>query len=182
VFSCGDQCPQLKMGDTLLLVAMHIASKQLGAPDWLWATFWWRKDAPSGQWWTCGDAQRSVIGSLPSQWRNYSMDVTKSFKQRKPRLDVSNPCGAPSVINAREHEEDYSSYSPFVEARFENGLKSSCISCHARAGTNSSPIFSVPPPGSSNEATLKEFEGHIGLDYMWIVRRAGMRRTTWTGP
>lgn len=180
LFSCPGQCPSVNAGDTAILVAMHVASKQAEAPDWLWATFWWRGDhAGSGPWWTCGDAQRDVLtGPLPRQWKNYSMDVTKSFKQRKPLVDASNGCGVPGTLGTK-HDAERASYNPFVEANFDNGFKSSCISCHARASTMSGTKFTIPAPDQDDDATLRELEGHIGLDYMWTVRNAGLRRTTW---
>jgi hypothetical protein len=182
IFSCGDSCASdLKAGDVLLLVAMHVASKQ--TPEWMWATFWWRgpDSAPMhGSFWTCGDAQRQVVlGGVTPPWSNYSMDVTRTFRLAKPLPDSDHPaCGLPGRIGA--DEQYLAAYNPFVEASFNYGLKSSCIDCHARASTNSSlPENLVPKPNSvDGHPALRDFEGHIRTDYLWSLRR-GLAPTFW---
>lgn len=168
-FTCDD-CPPLEAGDLLILVALHIASKEM--PEWLWATFWWRDaDAPSGTFWTCGDAQReAVLGEVGLPWSNYSMDVTASFTMAKPRPrnQAEAACGFPGEIG--EGEQLRAAYNPFVEAFFENGLKSSCVDCHSRATTNREDIRNdVPEVNEPAGPALRDLEGHVRLDYMWSL-------------
>jgi hypothetical protein len=174
-FGCpsGAACPRLKKGDLLLLVAMHIASKQM--PEWLWATFWWRdSDARSGDFWTCDDAQRKeALNQVPLPWSNYSMDVTASFTMEKP-MRPRNPqdasCGIPGEIG--NGNQWLAAYNPFVEAFFRRGLKSSCIDCHSRASTNraTTPFDTVPAINAPPGPALRDLEGHLRLDYMWSLR------------
>lgn len=182
VFSCGTRCQghQLQKGDVMVLIGLHIMSKQ--TPDWLWATFWWRgRDDQTGQrlgrYWTCQNAQRpQSITSKGEPWTNYSMDATASFKYRKPIARKGEPCGAPPRIGVSE--EYAAAYNPFVEASLANGLKSNCVHCHAKASTSSNADRTVPSPRVMGAASLDMFEGHIRLDYLWSVRR-GLSRTDW---
>jgi hypothetical protein len=183
IFSCGETCPnRLKRGDLLLLVAMHVASKQ--TPEWLWATYWWRPadSETHGDFWTCDDAQRTnSIGTPTRPWANYSMDVTQSFRMAKPKPSESNKPGACGLPGKIGRDEQYlAAYNPFVEASFSNGLKSSCIDCHSRASTSSAPVFRfVPEPDSvDSHPALRDFEAHVRLDYIWSLWRS-LKHTDW---
>jgi len=170
-FICPENanCPELKKDDLLLLVALHIASKQM--PEWLWATFWWRDaDAPSGTFWTCGDAQRKeALGDVKAPWSNYSMDVTASFTMKKPspKTPADAACGVPGEIG--KSEQLRAAYNPFVEAFMPHGLKSNCLDCHSRASTNRTHPANVPDVNGPVGPELQDFEGHIRLDYMWSL-------------
>lgn len=169
--------PDVQNGQTLILVALHIVSKQM--PDWLWATYWWRGDGPlatHGNSWTCADAQRDAIKSdlakMPAFWQYYSMDVDASFKYPKPPVDSTEvtKCGTPGTIGIN-YEERLAVYSPFVEALLLNGRKSSCIGCHALANTGMAQDGpKVPPVGVPDQnLSLATFELGIRTDFMWKV-------------
>lgn len=176
-FVCN-ACPSLKAGQHLILVGAHLASKQM--PDWFWATYWWRgRDDPatSGTDWTCNDAQREAaigqqLGRLIPAWKNYSMDVTASFRIPKPRLADNAPCGKPKPIG--RGDEYLAAYNPFVEALImPNGLKSNCIDCHARADSDAAAgrqKNTVMDPGMLDPyILLSNFEGHLRTDYVWSL-------------
>jgi hypothetical protein len=173
-FAPQPNVPDVPNGQTLILVALHIVSKQM--PDWLWATFWWRGDgalATHGQSWTCADAQRDAIkqdlAKMPAVWQYYSMDVDASFKIAKPLVNPAEGCGSPGKIGI--NEERIAVYSPFVEALMNNGRKSSCIGCHALANTGLACDFpTVPDLGFGDpKLLLPTFEMHLRTDYMWKV-------------
>lgn len=169
-FRCAKAlCPPLASGDLLIMVGMHIASKQM--PEWLWATWWWQGPANSDEAaWTCGAAQRPATIGAAGPWSNYAMNVTASFRKEKPRLTEDDPCGSPGVITGGQ--ELRATYNPFVEAREENGLKSSCVDCHSRASTKSAAELAIPSVDETGGPTLAGFEGHVRLDYLWTLRRA----------
>lgn len=167
-------CPDLQLGDTLVLVAMHIMAKT--RQDWFWATFWWKGEQYrhlKGDSWTCDNAQRPAEIANAPPWNNYSMDVIASFKPTKEKLDPSDPCGAPPPIT-RDLELS-AGFNPFIEGRFAEGRHSTCINCHSRARTVSGgfPRFFI---GDSIRTDLypglKEFEGHIRTDYVWSIAAA----------
>ena len=134
---CGRGCARPAVGDLMLLVGLHIVSKQ--TPEWLWATYWWRgPDTTTGTFWTCQDAQRpDAMKTGAKQWLNYSMTATAGFRGAAPtpKSAADEACGYPGDIDGSQ--QYLAVYNPFVEARFKpNGLKSSCVNCHARASTN----------------------------------------------
>jgi hypothetical protein len=170
-------CPALPPGQTLILIGVHLASKE--KPDWFWATFWWqgvhRQDGSSPQTasWTCDNAQRPPELAT-GVWSNYSMDVRTSFEDPKPQVDAKDiaNCGSPPIIGRNEQLQ--ATYNPFVEGVKLKGRKSSCIDCHSRADTNINPDVSIPqecpPPGPlQDKPTLEQFEGHIRTDYLWSI-------------
>jgi hypothetical protein len=178
-FVCPLCTTPLQPGQQLVMVAMHVASKQL--PDWFWATFWWRgDDSHSGKSWTCDDAQRAEVAPEPTGvWKRYSMDVIAGFYYAKPTPTAGEDCGTPAKIG--NSEQYLAMYNPFVEALFQNGLKSNCIDCHARASSDGRAILrtSVPPVGEDDPYTqTSNFEGQIRSDYLWTL--AGhLRHTTY---
>jgi hypothetical protein len=182
-FSCANgfatSCPvdNLPPGQNLILLGMHIASKQ--RPDWLWATFWWRGDRDisgkpiprtNGDSWTCDNAQRPPRLSKGVA-SNYSMDLTIGLDFRKPQ--VMEPylavCGTPMTIG--KNEELLAAFNPFVEELMTKGRKSSCINCHSRADTRKDPDQNIPIPCDEGKPKLSDFEGNIRTDYLWSIRK-----------
>ena len=103
----------LRAGDSLALVALHVATREL--PDWVWGTFWWHDHAPLGPYAATRPAEQQV------PWRNYLMNV--AFDAVRPR----EPDGSPRIV-----------FNPWLEARFADdgqggGTVSNCVSCHRRA-------------------------------------------------
>jgi hypothetical protein len=105
-------------GDYFVLTAMHIATREI--KNWTWSTFWWH-DHPA----QCG-SPRSIKGScefaagrpesVSGPWRNYLMDTT---------LGETMPKG---ITN-----HNHATFNPLLEAHFENGVFSNCMTCHEMA-------------------------------------------------
>jgi hypothetical protein len=180
IFSSCSACQnELDVGDVLILIALHVTSKQ--TPEWLWATYWWRgpdQEHLSGTYWTCQDAQRPEAIATAGVWKNYSMDATASFRLLKPKPESSadSNCGTPPQLGDeqlpdRAGQEYLATYNPLVEADFSNGLKSSCVNCHAKATTSQSPDRTVPFLDDTESPFVRSFEGHIRVDYSWAARR-----------
>jgi hypothetical protein len=103
----------LRAGDYLVLVAAHLASKDL--PEWVWTTLWWH-DRPND-----GPFAADRPSNLSGIWRNYLVQV--AFDANTPAA----PDGGPHI-----------SYNPWLEARFPDGkqgggTQSNCMACHRRA-------------------------------------------------
>jgi hypothetical protein len=158
----------LRAGDSLALVALHVATREL--PDWVWGTYWWHDSPDDGPYATLRPT------NLAQPWRNYLMDV--AFDRDLPR----EPDGTPHVA-----------YNPWLEARFADsgqgsGVVGNCMSCHERAstavdqpfavtrGSDSSPLTSRPPrppssevqpPGSMSE--LRPRGVPVGTSFLWSI-------------
>lgn len=113
----------LRAGDHLALVALHVATREL--PDWVWGTVWWHDRPGQGPY----AAGRPADQAAP--WRNYLMNV--AFDAERPR----EPDGSARIV-----------FNPWLEARFPDsghggGTVSNCLSCHRRAGFPAVGAFTV---------------------------------------
>jgi hypothetical protein len=167
-------CPPVSPGEKLVLLGLHIASKE--RPDWFWATLWWRGGRvprTNGNAWTCDNAQRPDALKT-GRWSNYSLDVSTSFELSKPAVTGGDlaECGAPESIGTI-NEQLRAAFNPFVEGVVEDGRKSSCIDCHGRASTYPNNLKITPPVTTADDSYpgLRDFQGHIRSDYLWSVAR-----------
>jgi hypothetical protein len=134
--------PTLARGDHVVLVGMHLSTREI--PDWVWATFWWHDRPDDGQF----AAQRParVTGAA----RNYLMDVAYSAES------PAEADGTPHVC-----------MNPWLEARFPNGLRSNCVACHQRAAFGAADYLPVTrgtlAPGDPY------FSGKVTTDFVWSL-------------
>lgn len=140
----------LQVGDYAVLAQMHVTTKEID--DWIWATFWWHDRPNSGPYAT--DRPNAVTGVA----RNYLMDV--AYDAIYPReMD-----GTPNAV-----------YNPWLEARFQNGPLSNCMTCHQRASYPRVGVDFLPVtrglPDLANDPMFAP--GRLQTDFMWsIVGRA----------
>lgn len=100
-------------GDLLILVAAHIATKEI--QEWVWGTLWWHDQAGSGPF----AADRPA--SMQSPWQNYQLQV--AFDAQRPLAADGGP---------------HVAFNPWLEGRFPDsgnggGTMSNCQACHRRA-------------------------------------------------
>jgi hypothetical protein len=137
----------LMIGDFVLFVGFHITSKEID--DWTWSTLWWHDRPDDGLF----AADRPI--EVKGVWRNYLMTIADD--QVTPR----EPDGSPRA-----------GFNPWLEARFQNGILSNCMTCHHRAsfppafGTGFLPIRR----GLPNPATDPAFQpGRLQMDFLWSI-------------
>src|SRR5262249_4954859 len=121
--------------------------------DWTWSTFWWHDQPDAGPF--AADRPSEVKGV----WRNYLMTIADD--QVTPREPDSSPRVA---------------FNPWLEARFQNGILSNCMTCHHRAsfppaaGTGFLPVRRGAPNPAADPALAP---GRLQLDFLWsIIDRA----------
>jgi hypothetical protein len=141
-------------GDWLILVALHIATKEI--PDWVWMTAWWT-DQPSAS-----------AGIRQPPWCNYAMGITVSME--RPRRPGEMP-------------EFKVLFNPYLEAAINTGaggLYSNCMTCHSAAGY----CHPHPSPNNTGESiTLDVLERILRTDFVWTVgRRLGDANTNCLAP
>jgi hypothetical protein len=141
----------LRVGDFMVLVAMHTTSKEID--DWTWQTFWWHDNPNDGPY--AADRPDAVKGV----WRNYLMVNTDD--QVTPR----EPDGSPHI-----------GFNPWLETPFPSGTQSNCMSCHHRASYPSRGPGEFLPvtrglPDPANDPAFAD--GRLQTDFMWsIIDRA----------
>lgn len=100
--------PGAKEGDRLVLLGMHVATREIA--NWVWATFWWHDRPDAGPF--SDDRPEQVQGV----WRHYLMNM--SYDMDNPRETDGTP---------------HIAYNPYLEGSIRDGAVSNCMSCHHRA-------------------------------------------------
>jgi hypothetical protein len=139
-------------GDSIALVGLHVATKEL--EDWVWSTFWWHDMPDAGVY--AADRSDQVQGV----WRNYLMDVTVDTD------DPPEPDGTPNIT-----------FNPWLEAGMSNGLVSNCMACHQMSAfpvTNEQVLGTVirgrKPIDAPYFLGTYDHQRKIRLDYIWSLR------------
>jgi hypothetical protein len=141
-FPCLNCKTKPNPGDQVILIAMHITTKEV--PDWVWATFWWRGlDRTNGGEWYNDNAQRP--DNLKGFWTNYSMNTTLSLYNRDQSTET----------------RDSAMFNPYIEGASE-GTDSNCLRCHNQARIAESPQF-------RRELELEFLEGTLRTDFLWSL-------------
>jgi hypothetical protein len=144
----------LRAGDALGLVALHVASKD--TEDWVWTTAWWH-DAPLRGPFAAGRPE-----GLQGPWRNFLLGVAFD--------DV-----APRAADGGVHVN----FNPWLEARFPDGghgpgSLSNCLACHRRASypaVDFLPVTRGLPDAARDPAYAP---GRLRTQFLWsIALRAG---------
>jgi hypothetical protein len=166
-------------GDYAILVAMHVAGREI--TRWTWQTFWWTPTPDDPQ----VPSSQAVAGLRPAQLtgaaRNYAMSVA---------YDMTIP-GQPNVGGQNAGSAIYA-YNPYLEARFgpanlpnslagygpdgkpannNVGVNCNCMSCHIRANYNPALLGSAPKYAGARYTSLNDlqFTGTLQVDLLWSL-------------
>jgi hypothetical protein len=136
-------------GDYVLLVAMHVSSREID--NWTWQTFWWSFDKPSIP---------KATPPVAAPFDHYNIAVGYSYT-----TGPDSPAGLNVVC-----------FSPYLEAGFSNatftkpgqlGIESNCMSCHRTAAWP----FNVNGPYFTANGLIKPgdnyFKGMTKTDFIW---------------
>src|SRR3984957_8270546 len=144
----------LRVGDFMVLVAMHTTSKEID--DWTWQSFWWHDKPNDGPY---ADGRPDAVKGV---WRDYLMVDADDQVTPKERD------GSPHI-----------GFNPWLEARFPNGPLTNCMTCHHRASWPNTVAFLDPDhlewlrglPDVTNDPAFAN--GRLQTDFMWsIIDRA----------
>jgi hypothetical protein len=166
-------------GDYAVLVAMHVAGREI--TRWTWQSFWWTPtpndpQIPSSQ--TIANLRPAQLVGAP---RNYAMVLG---------YDMTTP-GQPNVDGANSGSAIYA-YNPYLETRFAPsnlpdselgagpngepepnnvGVQCNCMSCHARANYNPNNISAAPKYSGARYTDLDDpqFAGTLQVDLLWSL-------------
>jgi hypothetical protein len=166
-------------GDYAVLVAMHVAGREIAR--WTWQTFWWTPtpDDPFLP------SSASIAGLRPAQLqgapRNYAMALA---------YDMVIP-GQPNTGGENAGLPVYA-YNPWLESGFvpgdlpdslpgldpagrpsanNYGFQSNCMSCHMRANYNPSRLPAAPRYSGARyvDPGDPQFAGTLQLDFLWSL-------------
>jgi hypothetical protein len=158
------KAPTVEVGDVMILVGMHLITKEVDS--WTWNTYWWA-DEKHRQ--SPGYGHDRPQG-LAAPWNNYVMAATiegggKQRQDGKAENAVFNPYQESQLSNPGHANPQW------------GGLGSNCLSCHARAAF---PFDEVKYP--KNLVTLGEtdpnqFANRIQTGFLWSVADFAQRET-----
>lgn len=179
-----------RVGDFAILVAMHIAGREIAR--WTWQTFWWTPTpddphAPSGP----------VIASqrpdqLQGAARNYAMALAYTM------LTPDQPYVGGENVGAAVY-----AYNPWIEARFgptdlpdsragfdpagrpaenNHGVQTNCMSCHAQATYNPNKRSTAPRFTGARYVDVidPQFVGTLQTDFLWSIPRHAVAQSAVT--
>lgn len=137
-----------EVGDQLVLVAMHMTTKE--QDDWTWQTFWWTPFPEESS----GGADRTA--NVKDEWRNY--DMCTAYSELQP---AGPDQGQPVVC-----------FNPYLETNLApQGQYSNCMTCHQMAAwPNFSTAYTFNGFISPDDPTL--FDCNTKLDFLWSITRA----------
>jgi hypothetical protein len=166
-------------GDYAVLVAMHVAGREIAR--WTWQTFWWTPTPDSPQL----PSSEAIAALRPTQLtgapHNYAMALG---------YDMTTP-GQPNTGGQNAGEAVYA-YNPYLEARFgpanlpdseagndpngqpaanNVGVNCNCMSCHIRANYNPNNLATAPRYSGARYTDLNDpqFEGTLQVDLLWSL-------------
>jgi len=153
--------PGSKEGDYMLLVGMHVSSREID--NWTWQTFWWSFVKPA--------IATDIKDKVKPPFDHYQVAVGYSFMTGPNSEGQENPDALPLVC-----------YNPYLEARFGNnvfvrpgqlGIESNCMSCHRCAAWPATTPQQANPSYVANglidpgDPTL--FGNKTKTDFLWGV-------------
>jgi len=146
------RCAGAKEGDYLVLLAMHVSSREID--NWTWQTFWWSLAKPS--------IPPSIKDKLKPPFDQYQAAVGYSFLT------------APSNPNSLT----LTCFNPYLEAGFadgdfvytpkQRGIESNCMSCH-RTAAWPGPDQRYAGNGAIDPADAQIFAGRTKTDFLWGI-------------
>lgn len=167
-----------KAGDIALLVAMHVATKEIS--NWTWQTFYWSPN-PSNPLSPSSNLAASLRPSkLSGAAAHYALSTAYTFVTPNQPIYGGSDKGATPMIGYNPYLE--AGFTPKTFIRYPNtfkplywyGIQTNCMSCHALATPQS-----VDQQGNATYSTDQYidmgnpfFKGKVQLDFAWSIQAA----------
>ena len=168
-------------GDYAILVAMHVAGREIAR--WTWHTFWWTPTPDDPR----EPSSIAIASRRPAQLRgaarNYAMALAYTMLTPDQPYVGGENSGAPVYtynpwIEARlgptELPDSLPGLDPHGGATGNNfGIQSNCMSCHVRANYNPNLRATAPRFSGARYTDLgdAQFVGTLQVDFLWSIAR-----------
>ena len=168
-------------GDIAILVAMHVAGREIAR--WTWQTFWWTPDPDSPP----APSSPAIASQRPNQLRGAarSYAMAQTYTLQTPDQPYVGGENSGAAVYA---------YNPWIEARFapadlpdslpgldpnglpatnNHGVQTNCMSCHAQANYNPNRRVTAPRFAGARYVDLADpqFVGTLQVDFLWSIGR-----------
>lgn len=181
----GDQAGTLEKGDVVVLVAIHVGTREI--KRWTWQTFWWSADpnapnAPSSA--KIAEVRPDRLGS-PA--KHYAMAAGyQMLDPAQPLNDGENYGKLVPVYNpyleARFNPETFKISRPVIEpgaglTATQYGVETNCMTCHGLASYDPAAVYNdtgldrETPYAANFYLPLDDrvFDGKLKLDFAWSI-------------
>lgn len=149
-----------EQGDQLVMVAMHIITKEQAA--WTFQSVWWHDKPDQGPY--AANRPNIPVQQAPGPWRHYLMTSTYGIPLA--------PGGSTWPI----------AYNPYIELAADHPIATNCMNCHHRAAVpNARSSYLAPDgPGALDIYGQRNpiFNGLLQVDSMWAISD----RVPWPSP
>ncbi|RDD63913.1 hypothetical protein [Ferruginivarius sediminum] len=178
----GEQ--QLHKGDYIILVGMHVTSREI--ERWTWQTFWWTPDPSNPPLPSSNAVASDMPDALSGAPAHYAMSI--GYQMLSPAQPVNGGVNVGELVTV---------FNPYLEAGFDPavfqekrtvqtnagpvatryGVQSNCMTCHSLAMYD--PTADYSDGGGPREAPYASdfylarddsvFDGNLQLDFLWSV-------------
>lgn len=139
-----------RQGDYLVLIAMHVMTKE--QPAWTFQSVWWSDRPDQGPY----AADRPNLPDAVGPWRHYLMASTYGWP--------AQPGGSTWPI----------AYNPYIELAADHPIETNCMNCHHRAAWPEDGKGYLEPGGpgaldifAQDNKTI--FDGRLAVDSLWSI-------------
>ena len=167
----GVQAGKVSAGDLVILVCMHVATKEIS--NWTWQTFFWttnpaQPDFPSSEWEAA--LRPSQLNGAAS---HYAVSTAYAMVwPNQPITGGTNEGVIPIIAYDPYLEPGLSKFGNVnkLDPAYQFGMQSNCMSCHAFATLNTikgrSLNYSADQYVDMNDTI---FKGWVKLDFAWSI-------------
>ncbi len=160
-----------KVGDIVLLVGMHVGTKEIS--NWTWQTYFWSYN-PNNPFAPSSTAEAAL---RPKQIKgaaaNYSVSSAYAMVWPNQPINGGTDEGAEPIISFNPYLE--AGFGPGVfglknnfKPRFQYGVQTNCMTCHALAVASDNGVYSTDQYISMDNDTI--FAGEVQLDFAWSIQ------------
>lgn len=166
-------------GDLVLLVAMHVGTKEIS--NWTWQTFFWTPDPAQPLFPSSAFAANLMPKDLNGAASHYAVATAYAMVWPNQPVNGGTNVGATPIIAFNPYLEaglgDLFSYIPNkLNSKYRWGVQTNCMSCHAMA------TITFPYNPDSATATLPYtadqyismddsiFNKYLKLDFAWSIQ------------
>lgn len=166
----GGPANQFHTGDVVLLVAMHVTTKEI--KNWTWQTFFWVPDPANPGTPSSPEISAVMPSSVVGAARHYAASPAYSMVSPNQPVTGGSGEGCMPVI----------AYNPYLEAGFgpkvfqhpntwmpdfQYGVQTNCMSCHSLATASGKLGYSTD---QYIDMADKAFIGEVQLDFAWSIQ------------
>ncbi|MEJ2795262.1 hypothetical protein WAE56_17785 [Iodobacter sp. LRB] len=177
----------LAAGDIVVLMAMHVTSREID--EWTWQTYFWTPNPAHPPLPSSSAIAQSRPAKLKGAAAHYAMAIGYQMVSPNQAITGGKSVGRPVTVYNPYLESDFSAsvfdappenigiYNPATKKTFKatTGVQSNCMTCHSSATivpsdknpqTNSLPYLSNFYVSRDNPS----YKGYLLLDFLWSIQ------------